>query len=126
MKLRTRLAHLVFAAATRPKGVQRCRQTLGLTPCGGDAHPRMGTHKRVLRSASPGFEWAYFEVIAIDAAAVAPARARWFDLDDARMRELPGQTAPGLAQVQSESGQPRRVASLSTAKGRVGIDPEGA
>lgn len=86
MTLRTRIDHLVFAAATLQEGVAWCRETLGLEPAGGGEHPLMGTHNRVFRIDAPGFERAYFEIIAIDPAAPPPGRTRWFDLDDERMR----------------------------------------
>lgn len=86
MTLRTRIDHLVFAAATLDEGMAWCRETLGVAPAGGGEHPLMGTHNRVFRIDAPRFERAYFEIIAIDPAAPAPGRKRWFDLDDERMR----------------------------------------
>jgi hypothetical protein len=50
---------------------------LGLEPGPGGQHPDFGTHNRLL-SLGPD---AYLEVIAIDPAAPAPGRARWFGLD---------------------------------------------
>jgi hypothetical protein len=61
---------------------------LGIEPMSGGAHPLMGTHNRVFRIDSSAFERAYFEIIAVDPAAPAPERTRWFDLDDSRMRRL--------------------------------------
>ena len=87
MTLRTRVDHLVVAAATLEEGVAWCRETIGIEPAAGGAHPLMGTHNRVFRIDSPAFERAYLEIIAIDPAAPAPGRTRWFDLDQPRMRE---------------------------------------
>ena len=86
MTLRTRIDHLVFAAATLDEGEAWCRQTLGAQAAGGGEHPLMGTHNRVFRIDAPGFERAYFEIIAINPAAPPPGRTRWFDLDDERVR----------------------------------------
>jgi|GEM_PF-42817 len=52
-------------------------ERLGVHPQQGGAHPRMGTHNLLL----PLGETMFLEVIAIDPAAPAPARPRWFDLD---------------------------------------------
>jgi hypothetical protein len=85
--LQSRIDHLVVAAATLEEGVSWCRDTLGVEPASGGAHPLMGTHNRVMRIDTPAFARAYFEIIAIDPAAAAPGRTRWFDLDQAAMRE---------------------------------------
>jgi hypothetical protein len=74
--------HLVVAARTLDEGVQWCKTTLGITPGPGGAHAFMGTHNRLFRIACPAFANAYFEIIAIDAHAPAPAHPRWFGLDD--------------------------------------------
>jgi hypothetical protein len=76
------LDHLVVAAATLDEGVAWCERTLGITPGPGGQHPLMGTHNRLFSIASADFPLAYFEIIAIDPAAPAPGRRRWFDLDD--------------------------------------------
>ena len=78
--------HLVLAARTLDEGVAWCERTLGITPAGGGRHALMGTHNRVFRIASDAFPRAYFEIIAIDPDAPDPGRARWFDLDDARLQ----------------------------------------
>jgi catechol 2,3-dioxygenase-like lactoylglutathione lyase family enzyme len=85
--LATRIDHLVVAARTLAEGLAWCRDTFGFEPAAGGEHPLMGTHNRVFRVDSPAFERAYFEIIAINPAAPAPGRTRWFDLDDANMRE---------------------------------------
>lgn len=78
--------HLVLAARTLDEGVAWCERTLGITPAAGGRHALMGTHNRVFSIASDAFPRAYFEIIAIDPDAPAPGRARWFDLDDARLQ----------------------------------------
>lgn len=74
--------HLVFAAADLASGTRYVADLLGITPTGGGAHPRMGTHNRVLGMA----DGVYLEVIAIDPDAPAPERPRWFGLDQPAMR----------------------------------------
>lgn len=80
------LDHLVLAARTLGEGVAWCERTLGVTPSAGGRHALMGTHNRVFSIASDAFPRAYFEIIAIDPDARDPGRARWFDLDDARLQ----------------------------------------
>jgi hypothetical protein len=82
-----RLDHLVVAAASLEQGVAWCEATLGVTPGPGGVHATMGTHNRLLRIATEAFPDAYLEIIAIDPAAPAPGRPRWFGLDDAALRE---------------------------------------
>jgi len=53
----------------------------------------MGTHNLLLQLSSPNFPQAYLEIIAIDPAAPAPGRPRWFGMDERQ----PGQ--PRLVQV---------------------------
>ncbi|HWI78789.1 MAG TPA: VOC family protein [Ramlibacter sp.] len=85
--------HLVVAADSLAQGVQWCEATLGVTPGPGGQHPLMGTHNRLLRIATERYPRAYLEIIAIDPGAPAPARRRWFDLDDAvltqKLRQQP-------------------------------------
>jgi catechol 2,3-dioxygenase-like lactoylglutathione lyase family enzyme len=84
--LRTRVDHLVLAARSLDEGVAWCREHLGIEAAGGGEHVLMNTHNRVFRIDGPGFERAYFEIIAINPAAPPPGRTRWFDLDDERMQ----------------------------------------
>ncbi|MBN2906320.1 MAG: VOC family protein [Rhodobacteraceae bacterium] len=72
------LDHLAVSAATLQEGVAAVEAALGVTLAPGGHHAAMGTHNRLL-SLGPGL---YLEVIAIDPAAPAPGRARWFDLDN--------------------------------------------
>ena len=74
--------HLVIAAADLDSGTRYVAERLGISPAGGGAHPRMGTHNRVLGMA----EGIYLEVIAIDPRAEPPARPRWFGLDQDAVR----------------------------------------
>ncbi len=76
------LDHLVVAATTLEDGVAWCEATLGVTPGPGGRHALMGTHNRLLKIATPAYPDAYLEIIAIDPAAPAPSRPRWFGLDD--------------------------------------------
>ena len=78
----TELDHIVLAAHTLDQGVTYARSVLGIELQVGGAHPRMGTHNRVLRLG----EALYLEVIAVDPDAPRPARRRWFQLDDAAVQ----------------------------------------
>ena len=64
-----------------------------MQPAGGGKHPLMGTHNRLLAISSERFPDCYLEIIAIDPEADAPARRRWFGLDEpaqqAAVREQP-------------------------------------
>ena len=84
--MKLELDHLVIAARTLEEGVAWCARVLHAAPGGGGPHPLMGTHNRVMSIASPVFERAYLEVIAIDPLATPPGRVRWFDLDDPQLR----------------------------------------
>ena len=88
MTLQSQVDHLVVAAASLEEGVAWCRDTFGFAPEAGGEHPLMSTHNWVFRIDSPAFPRAYFEIIAINPAAPEPGRTRWFDLDEARMREV--------------------------------------
>ena len=74
--------HLVVAAHSLAQGVAWCEATLGVSPGPGGQHAFMGTHNRLLAIGSAAFPRAYLEIIAIDPDAPAPARPRWFGLDD--------------------------------------------
>jgi len=86
------LDHLVVAARTLEGGAAWLEARLGVAPVAGGKHAGMGTHNLLL-SLGPG---AYLEIIAIDPQAPAPARPRWFSLDDPAMRARLAK-APGLA-----------------------------
>ncbi len=95
--MNAQLDHLVVIAATLDEGVAWCEATLGLTPGPGGQHALMGTHNRLFSIASPAFPLAYFEIIAIDPTAPAPARRRWFDMDDLALQQRVKRDGPQLA-----------------------------
>jgi len=74
--------HLVVAATTLAAGSDWALQTLGVRPQPGGRHLAMGTHNALI-GLGPRL---FLEIIAIDPQGSAPARPRWFDLDDPRMR----------------------------------------
>jgi len=70
--------HIAVGCTTLQEGADYVKEHTGLTvPVGGE-HPNMGTHNLVMATGRDTF----FEVIAIDPAAPAPAYPRWFGLDD--------------------------------------------
>jgi hypothetical protein len=88
--MKTQIDHLVVMAASLDDGVQWCKDTLGIEPGPGGEHEKYGTHNRLFKMASPQFPLAYFEIIAINPAAVIPKRAqvpRWFDMDNAAVQK---------------------------------------
>jgi hypothetical protein len=93
-KMKTQIDHLVVMAASLDQGVQWCEDTLGITPGPGGEHEKYGTHNRLFKIASPEFPLAYFEIIAINPAAVIPKRSqvpRWFDMDNATLQKAVAQ-----------------------------------
>lgn len=76
---RCELDHLVVAAASLDAGIDWVSDRLGVRPQPGGQHAAMGTHNALLRLGAR----SYLEVIAIDPSAPAPARPRWFGLDEA-------------------------------------------
>jgi hypothetical protein len=92
--MKTQIDHLVVMAASLDQGVQWCEDTLGITPGPGGEHEKYGTHNRLFKIATPQFPLAYFEIIAINPAAVIPKRAqvpRWFDMDNAALQKTVAQ-----------------------------------
>ncbi len=71
-----RFDHLAIAAEMLLPGTEQVERALAVAFAGGGKHAAMGTHNRLL-----GLGDLYLEVIAVDPAADAPARPRWFDLD---------------------------------------------
>ncbi len=76
--MRANLDHLVIAAATLEDGVAHVRDFLGVDIPPGGFHEKMGTRNHVM----PLGDEVFLEVIAIDPELAAPARPRWFGLDD--------------------------------------------
>jgi len=91
-----RLDHLVVLADTLAAGVAWCEARLGVTPAPGGRHALFGTHNRLLTIGGADFPQAYLEIIAIDPDAGNPERTRWFDMDDAGLREAVRQQGPRL------------------------------
>ena len=83
--MRCVLDHLTVTAPTLALGTAHVKRALGVAPLAGGTHPRMGTHNLLLRLG----ESKFLEVIAIDPAAPAPQRPRWFSLDDASATASP-------------------------------------
>ncbi len=103
--------HLVIGAADLAQGSAWARETLGVEIGPGGSHDQMGTHNRLGRLAA-----GYLEIIAVDPAAPAPARKRWYDLDN-----------PALAAALSERPRPiawvLAVSDLDWAVGAAAWDP---
>jgi hypothetical protein len=95
--------HLVVAAATLEQGVAWSEATLGVTPAPGGRHALMGTHNRLLLIANETYPEAYLEIIAIDPAAPAPGRPRWFGLDDTALQASLAAAGPRLIHLVARS-----------------------
>lgn len=80
--------HITVTAPSLESGAEFVRDVLGVSPQAGGEHSRMGTHNRLLRLG----ESCFLEVIAVNPAAPAPGRPRWFALDT-----LTPQSPPVLA-----------------------------
>ena len=76
--MNTHLDHIVIGAATLDEGVRYVKRKLGVDIPPGGEHPQMGTHNHVMRLGDD----VYLEVVAVNPAAAAPDRPRWFGLDD--------------------------------------------
>lgn len=79
------LDHIAVVAPDLASGTHFVEQALGVPLQTGGQHPRMGTHNKLLRLGDD----VYLEVIAVDPAAAAPQRPRWFGLDQLRSDALP-------------------------------------
>jgi hypothetical protein len=108
---RSELDHIVIGAASLDAGVAWVEQQLGVKPVPGGQHVAMGTHNALLRLGAR----CYLEVIAVDPEGQAPARPRWFSLDEPDMQTRLA-TAPALitwvVRTPSLAGACARVADL--------------
>ncbi|MDN3224059.1 VOC family protein [Pseudomonas nunensis] len=86
--MKSTLDHLAIVAPDLDAGCAFVSNALGVDLQPGGAHPRMGTHNRLLRLGPD----IYLEVIAIDPSAQRPDRPRWFAMD-----ELTSDAPPRLA-----------------------------
>lgn len=73
-----RLDHLTVIAPTLEEGVAHVQACLGLDVPFGTRHGYMGTHNHRLQLGNS----IYLEIVALDPKGVAPARPRWFELDN--------------------------------------------
>jgi hypothetical protein len=103
--LQSCIDHIVITAATLQAGVQAVERALGVPMQAGGEHPHMGTHNYVLKLG----DTLFLEVIAVNPAAVAPGRPRWFELDAAASRP-----APRLATWVSRTSDIQQAATLAT------------
>lgn len=71
------LDHLAVAGETLEEAAAHVEAALGLPMQPGGAHPKFGTHNRLMGLG----DGLYLEAIAIDPEAPAPDHPRWFDLD---------------------------------------------
>jgi len=103
------LDHLVVVAATLEAGARHVTEALGIEPVSGGQHAAMGTHNRLLNL------WGgqYLEIIAIDPQAPAPARARWFGLDQPAMQARLA-AGPFLAHWVARVARPKNLARWQT------------
>ena len=123
MTTAARIDHLVVVADSLAQGIGWCERTLGVTPGTGGEHPLMGTHNRLLRIATVDHPQAYFEIIARNPSAPAPARTRWFDMDDAgqqaTVREQGPRLAHWVAQVPDVRAATAALADLGIDRGSI-------
>ncbi|MFC4425960.1 VOC family protein [Deinococcus navajonensis] len=108
-----RLDHLVVAAQTLEAGRAWLEDRLGVTLSPGGEHTLFGTHNALL-SLGPD---AYLEIIAVNPAACAPARPRWFSLDDPAMKARLAAGPALIHWVVRVSGLPPAPEVLSLSRG---------
>jgi len=104
--------HIAVTAPTLEAGIEHVRACLGVEVPPGGAHVQMGTHNRLMRLGEDEF----LEIIAIDPAAPAPGRPRWFALD--RCRSQPSRLRTWIVRT------PDLDAALAAARPSVGVAAE--
>ena len=97
--------HITVTAPTLARGAEYVARALDVTLQPGGEHPRMGTHNLLLRLGDALF----LEVIAVNPAAAAPQRPRWFALD-----EMGPESAPRLATWVAHTGDIRAAVDAIT------------
>ena len=70
-----KIDHIVFAAESLAEGISFFEERLKVSFDEGGSHDQFGTHNKLLNLGD-----CYFELIAIDAEALIPNRAIWYDL----------------------------------------------
>lgn len=118
--------HLVVLAPDLATGAAWCERTLGVAPALGGEHPLMGTHNRLLNISSPEHPRAYLEIIAINPGAtpaLPESARRWFDMDDAALRERVARQGPQLihwvASVPDLAARHAALAALGIDRGAI-------
>jgi hypothetical protein len=100
----TEMDHLVVVADSLDQARDWCQTALGVAPQAGGQHPLMGTHNLLLALSSTAYPRCYLELIAIDPAAPAPGRARWFGMDDPALQARVREAGPQLVGYVARSG----------------------
>lgn len=110
-----RLDHIAFGATSLERGVEFMTRALGIAPLGGGRHKLFATRNALWRLEGENFP-VYLEVIAIDGDAPPIKRARWFGLDDQRVRRCFGKGCELLTFVVSTS-------NFEKARKQLKVDP---
>ena len=105
----TALDHIVIGASSLEQGVRYLKDRLGVDIPKGGEHPLMGTHNHLMRLGRGTF----LELIAVNPAAPAPARPRWYGFDDPFVRARLAQGPQLLAWVVNTPRFERHRASFS-------------
>lgn len=78
MTIQNKIDHIVIGADSLEQGIAALELSLGVALPRGSKHDAMSTHNCV---APVGFE-RFIEILSIDPDVPAPARVRWFDMDN--------------------------------------------
>lgn len=116
--METAFDHIVIGAESLAQGAAWARETFGAEPPLGGAHPDFGTHNRLARLPA-----GYLEILAIDPAAPAPSRPRWYGLDEARTQAVVAERPRPIAWVLNT---PDLAAAAAAAAWDVGEIRDGA